>query len=226
MQLEPVDSPILRRAVAQAQRIVEGQNFDVRLNLWRYSHFVEQQRRVFSERRRVVLMGTDPPGLLQERAPDAYERARRALGETTLQDLERRLTLQAIDECWAEHLATVAEIREGIHLAEVGGLSPLEEFQKGAAASFLRARDSVDGWVVERFSPLEITPDGVDLEGMGLRGPSSTWTYLVNDDAFSDRMAAMLLSRRNIGFAANAALTGPLLLVWALSRRLRRRGKL
>jgi preprotein translocase subunit SecA len=60
---------------------------------------------------------------------------------------------------------------------------------------------------------------------MGLRGPSSTWTYLVNDDAFSDRMAAMLLSRRNIGFAANAALTGPLLLVWALSRRLRRRGK-
>ena len=79
---------------------------------------------------------TDPPGLLRECAPEAYERARRALGETTLQDLERRLTLQAIDECWAEHLATVAEIREGIHLAEVGGLSPLEEFQKGAAESF------------------------------------------------------------------------------------------
>jgi preprotein translocase subunit SecA len=225
VQLEPVDSPILRRAVAQAQRIVEGQNFDIRLNLWRYSRFVEQQRRVFSEQRRAVLMGTDPPGLLRERAPEAYERARRALGEATLQDLERRLTLQAIDECWAEHLGTVAEIREGIHLAEVGGMSPLEEFQKGAAASFVHARDSVDAWVVERFASLKIASDGVDMEGLGLRGPSSTWTYLVNDDAFSDRMAATLLSRRNIGFAANAALTGPLLLVWALSRRLGRRGK-
>lgn len=224
-QSEAVDSPILRRTIAQAQRIVEGQNFDIRLHLWRYSHFVEQQRRVVSERRRAVLMGTVRPVVFQERVPEARESAYRALGEAGMQDLEKRLALQAIDEYWSEHLATVAEIREGIHLAEVGGLSPLEEFQKGAAGSFMHALDAIDARMVERFLSLEITPAGVDMERMGLRGPSSTWTYLVSDDAFSDRMAATLLSRRNVGFAANAALAAPLLMLWVLSRRWGRRDK-
>jgi len=224
-QLEPVDNPVLRRGVARAQHIVEGQNFCIRYTLWRYSHFVEQQRRIVSEQRRRVLRGTVPPRVLQERVPVTRERARRVLGEAALQDLERRLMLHAMDECWSEHLATVTEIRDGIHLAEVGGLSPLEEFQKQAVASFDHALNSIHARVVERFTSLEITPDGVDVDEMGLRGPSSTWTYLVSDHAFTDRLVATLVSRRNIGFAAGAALTGPLLMLWAWSRRLQRRGK-
>jgi preprotein translocase subunit SecA len=223
-QLEPVDNPVLRREVARTQRIVEGQNFDIRLNLWRYSHFVEQQRRIVHERRRPVLMGT-VPGVLQERVPAARESARRALGEAALQDLERRLTLHAIDECWSEHLATVTEIRDGIHLAEVGGLSPLVEFQKRAVESFDHALNAIDARVVERFTALEITSQGMDLDEMKLRGPSSTWTYLVSDHAFTDRLAAALVSRGNVGFAVGAALTGPLLMLWALSRRLQRRDR-
>jgi preprotein translocase subunit SecA len=221
----PVDNPVLRRAVAQAQRIVEGQNFDVRHHLWRYSHFVEQQRRVVAERRHQVLSGTAPSTVLGERAPEARERARRALGEAALLDLERRLTLHAIDACWSEHLATVTEIRDGIHLAEVGGLDPLEEFHKGASASFDQTLKAVDARVVDVFRALEISSDGVDLALMGLRGPSSTWTYLVNDDPFTDRLAATLMSRRHIGFAAYAGCSAPLLLLWMLSRRWQGRGK-
>jgi preprotein translocase subunit SecA len=224
-QLEPVDNPVLRRAVARAQRFVEGQNFEMRHTLWRYSHFVEQQRRTVWERRRAVLMGTVPPSVLQERVPGAREKARRVLGEAALGDLERRLMLHAIDECWSEHLATVTEIRESIHLVELGGLSPIEEFQKGAAESFICAVSSIDARVVDRFTSLEITSDGVDVEEMRLRGPASTWTYLVDDEAFTDRLAATLVSRGNIGFQAGAALTGPLLMLWALSRRLGRRGR-
>ena len=203
---------------------LEDENFDIRLNLWRYSHFVEQQRRIVYERRRPVLRGM-APRVLQERVPAARERARRALGEAALQDLERKLMLHAIDECWSEHLATVTEIRDGIHLVEVGGLSPLAEFQKQAVESFDHALNSIDARVVERFTSLEITSDGVDMDKMKLHGPSSTWTYLVNDHTFTDHLAATLMSRRNIGFAASAALTGPLLMLWALSRHLRRRGK-
>jgi preprotein translocase subunit SecA len=220
-----MENPALRRIVAHVQRVVEGQNFDIRHNLWRYSRFLEQQRRIVYDQRRQVLTGAVVPGVLQERKPAEWERARQALGEAELQDLERRLMLQAIDESWSEHLAMVTEIRDGIHLAEVGGLSPLEEFHKAAAASFDLAPTSIDARVVEWFSALDITPDGVDMGELGLRGPSSTWTYLVNDDAFTDRLAATLLSSRNIGFAANAALSGPLFLVWALSRRWQRRGE-
>jgi preprotein translocase subunit SecA len=223
-QLEPVDNPVLRREVARVQRIIEGQNYDIRLNLWRYSHFVEQQRRIICERRRSVLGGM-VPSVLQERVPVARETARQALGEAALHDLERRLMLHAIDECWSEHLATVTEIRDGIHLVEVGGLTPLVEFQKQAVASFDHALNAIHARVVERFTSLEITSDGVDMDKMKLHGPSSTWTYLVDDHALTDRLAAALMSRGNIGFAAGAALTGPLLMLWALSRRLQRRGK-
>jgi preprotein translocase subunit SecA len=223
-QLEPVDNLALHRAVARAQRMVEGQNFEIRHTLWRYSHFVEQQRRTVSKRRREVLSGMVSPSVLMERVPDARERARRLLGEEALQDLERRLILHAIDECWAEHLATVTDIRESIHLVELGGLSPLEEFQKGVAQSFIHAVSSIDARVVDRFASLKITSDGLDIEQMGLRGPSSTWTYLVHDEAFTDRLAATLVGRGSIGFQVGAALTGPLLMLWALSRRLGRRG--
>jgi preprotein translocase subunit SecA len=225
-QLEPVDNPALCREVARTQRIVEGQNFDVRRTLWRYSHFIEQQRSIIYEQRCSVLTGLSAAKTLQERVPEARGRARRLIGEAALQDLERRLMLQAIDECWSEHLATVTEIRDGIHLAEAGGLDPLDEFHKQAAESFDHAMNSIDARVVDRFTSLEITSDRVDMENLELRGPSSTWTYLVNDNAFTDRLAATLVTGRSTGFAAGAALTGPFLMLWALlSRRLHRRGR-
>jgi preprotein translocase subunit SecA len=228
-QPEPVEDPVLRRVVTRAQRAVEGQNFEVRHTLWRYSHFVEQQRRIISEKRRRMLLGTIPPRVLRERVPAAHDRAAQVLGEEILRDLERRLTLHAIDESWSEHMATVTEIRDSIHLVEVCGLSPLEEFQKQAAESFDCALDSIDTWLVEKFTSLEITPAGVNLGKLGLLGPSSTWTYLVNDHAFTDRLAVTLVSRRNIGFAAGAALNAPLLLLWGLQsllpRRWQRRGR-
>ncbi|MDY6833317.1 MAG: hypothetical protein SVY53_00765 [Chloroflexota bacterium] len=156
--------------------------------------------------------------MLKDRLPAAWESACQALGKEALHDLERRLTLYAIDEGWSEHLATITEIRDSVHLAEVAGLSPLEEFQKGAAQSFIDTLDTMDARMVERFMSLKIISGGVDMEELGLRGPASTWTYVINDHAFDDPLAATLTSRHNIGFAANAALTGPLLMFWALTR--------
>jgi preprotein translocase subunit SecA len=218
--MDPVDSAVLRHAVAHAQRIIEGQNGDIRRTLWRYSHFVEQQRLVLSRRRGLVLQGSAPSVLQKRIAAQGLEDARRILGTETLKELERRLTLRAIDECWSEHLSNVNDIRDGIHLAEVGGMSPIEEFQKAAAASFLAALESVDDHVVHSFEALDLSSGNGILENPGLRGPSSTWTYLVSDSAFTDRLAAHLMGRGSAGFAANAALTGPLLLMWAISRKI------
>ena len=67
----------------------------------------------------------------------------------------------------------------------------------------------------------------VDLERLGLRGPSSTWTYLVNDDPFRNQIGMMLTGpgRASIAIYA-AAIMMPLLLVWGLvDRILRRRPK-
>ena len=130
--------------------------------------------------------------------------------------------LESIDHCWSQHLELVTDIREGIHLAEVGGLDPLIEFQKEASLSFEQVLKAIDDRVVANFNSLKITSEGVDLARMGLRGPSSTWTYLVSDDAMRDRLAATLVSQRHSGFAAGAALMMPLITLWYYLLRLHR----
>jgi preprotein translocase subunit SecA len=158
--------------------------------------------------------------VLLKRAAPAREKARLILGEPAIKDIERRIMLLSIDECWSEHLERVSNLQESIHLASVGGLDPLIEFQKQAAVSFDQALKFIDERVVEKFTSLEIVSGICNLEQMGLRGPSSTWTYLVADDAQTDRLASMLISQRHIGFAANAALLAPVLVVLYLGKRL------
>jgi preprotein translocase subunit SecA len=222
-QREPVDNPVIRRAIAHAQRVVEGRNFDIRQALWSYSRIVEQQRRIVYGERQRILVGDERSEVLRQGVPELYERIRGLIGSEAAADLERRLRLRAIDQGWADHLAAVAEIRDGIHLVAIGGLSPQEEFMKRVVQSFEHARDSVEDRLVASFKGLYITADGIDLDAAGLRGPSSTWTYLVEEDALKDPIAAALVSQRHIGFAINAALTGPLLMLWALARRFQNR---
>jgi preprotein translocase subunit SecA len=64
----------------------------------------------------------------------------------------------------------------------------------------------------------------IDLEAESRRGPSSTWTYLVNEDQFG--FGIEMIQGKNIGFAAGAALyIGPLFIVTLFLRKLRKRKK-
>jgi len=105
----------------------------------------------------------------------------------------------------------------------VGGLDPYQEFLKAVTDSFDQILEVIEEKVIEKSSSIELSSDGVQLEKMGVKAPSSTWTYLVNEHAFTDRLAASLVGGRNIGFAAGAAITGPLLMLWALLQRLKGR---
>ncbi len=220
---DPIDSPILRQQVDRVQRIVEGQNFDIRQTLYRYATLVERQRMVIATRRRQLLLGSESPTLFQEELPGIHQQIGELLGLEKRMELERRLLIQATDSCWAEHLAIVTEIRDGIHLAEIGGLDPFREFIKHAQASFEETLEAIDQRALDKYGLLVLTAEGLSFDKLGLHGPSSTWTYLVDDHAFSDRLTAQLVGGRNVGFAAMAAFTGPLLMLWALTRRFRRR---
>jgi hypothetical protein len=89
--------------------------------------------------------------------------------------------------------------------------------------AFTKTRAAVEERLLERFQSLTITQDGIDWDAVGLRGPSSTWTYLAHEDLSADPVASMLIGRRHVGFAVGAAMTGPLLLLWALRARFKRR---
>ncbi len=133
-----------------------------------------------------------PAGILSQERPDKYQQAIDHWGLDFVTDLERRLRLQAIDAAWSEHLEAVSEIRDGIHLMEIGGLSPVNEFHKRAKDAFEYALDSIDGRLLDTFDAIEITAEPPDFTALGLHGPASTWTYLVDDHAMSNPLLRAL----------------------------------
>ena len=110
--------------------------------------------------------------------------------------------MHVLDRGWSDHLALIEDIREGIHLQRYGGREPIAEFNRQIVEGFKTMMDRGRGETVDVFERLEVTPDGrIDLAAAGIGRSSSTWTYLVNDNPFSN-LGLSLLASRNIGAAA------------------------
>jgi len=218
----PVDSPILAHEIARAQRIIEGESLDIRRRLWEFSAVVESQRFFYQNRRQAILLGSQEMGRLEERCPEKWRALSERFGLETLEEIERRLTLFVMDRCWSDHLAELARVRDGIHVVGYVGKDPAVEFCREAGEVYSVLDDAVDDEIAAVFADLEVGPDGVDWEGQGLVGPSSTWTYLVSDAPFGGNSMRSLANRT--GFAAIGAIAAaPVLFLWGLVLHWRRR---
>ena len=220
---EPIDHPVVRREIARAQRIIEGQNFEIRKTLSRYALVVEGQRREVMSARQAILHGTEVSEVWQ-RVPARRRALVDEVGEDAVRRAEREAMLFQIDRAWRDHLAFAADLREGIHLVGLGGRDPLTHFTTEITVAFRGMDTAIDAAVLDVLKQVRVRGRRIDLEGLGIRGPSSTWTYLVNDDPFRSQIGMMLTGpgRTTIAVYA-AAMMGPLLLLWGLVDRLFRR---
>jgi preprotein translocase subunit SecA len=221
---DAIEDPIVAREIARAQRIIEGQNFDIRRTLWRYSAVVDEQRRIVYASRHGVLHD-EAAGVCAERAPGQYASLAAAVGEAAVADAERRITLHTLDNAWADHLAFIDEVREGIHLQRYGGREPISEFHRQIIRAFGSMMERVQERTVEIFETLVVRDGAIDLEAAGIAGTTSTWTYLVDDNPFST-WSQSLMASRNLGVAAAggflAVLYAPLTMIVAAALYLRR----
>ncbi len=64
----------------------------------------------------------------------------------------------------------------------MGGFSAIDEFNKRVNGSFRSFNDRVMEKVADSFRNAKISEDGIDMDDEGLKGPSSTWTYMINDN--------------------------------------------
>ncbi len=216
-QENPVEDPVIRREIARAQRVVEGQNLEIRKTLFRYSNLLEEQRKIVQGRRRELLLRLAPPDLVATQDPEHHARLVAAAGAVAVAEAERLVTLFHIDVCWAEHLDELADMREGVHLMRLGRRDPLGHYQQHITEEFLRLRERIAERVLGTMTAIQITEESIDLAAIGLKGPSSTWTYLINDDPFRGALQNALGGGG--GFAFGAAFWWPLLMAWHLARR-------
>lgn len=219
---EPIDNPVALQEIARAQRIVEGQTFEIRKTLTRYASAVEQQRRILMSRRQSILTG--------ETLPDVWQRSDRwtslvaSLGLEAVRQAERAVTLHEIDRAWREHLSLIADLREGIHLVSLGGHDPLGRFTAEIVRAFNRLQDALDDAILEALERLDIKNGQIDLQALQLKGPSATWTYLVSDDPFRNQLGMLLTGPGRATFAIGAAMASmPLLIAWGVIDRWKHR---
>jgi preprotein translocase subunit SecA len=220
----PIVNPVVAAEIARAQRIVEGQNQEIRRTLWRYASVVDSQRRLLMERRQALVSGREVPGVWQRRAPERRRVLADRVGEEAVRRAELAVTLAGIDRAWREHLVLVADLREGIHLVGLGGQDPLTRFTTDVVKAFEGIDDRVERDVLEALDLVRAGPDGLDLGDADIRGPSSTWTYLVNDDPFRNQIGMLLTGPGKAGVAIYSALfLMPLLVAWGIVDRFLRR---
>lgn len=183
-------------AVEHAQRVAEGVNHEIHRNTWRYNVVIEQQRKALAERRERLLTTDVAADLLRSRFP---ERAT-DLSDALLSRVARSIALYHLDRLWAEHLAELSEVREGVHLRALGRLDPLDEFHRAAVPAFTALIPEIETRTVATFSESDIDDDWRPDESALVR-PTATWTYLVHDNPFGSELDRLIaaVGRRLIG---------------------------
>lgn len=153
----------------QIQRLVEGQNLDIRQFLHKYESVIEGQRQMIQKKRQAILTGVTP----------------------CASELERIVTLATIDDLWSEHLSAVADLREGIHWQQFGGRDPLHEYLVAVRRMFERLEATIAREIPSRLAEAQVS--GIDPSQRG-----ATWTYLTTDQPFgsmTERFMRGLLDR-------------------------------
>ncbi|HEY3452977.1 MAG TPA: hypothetical protein VGK64_00125 [Bryobacteraceae bacterium] len=159
--------------VDSVQRTAESQNIETRQMLWKYESASEYHRREVLALRREILLS--PEWRIASMLPEErYAELRQAVPESVLENDGRRLALAVIDDLWADYLASVAELRGGVHWVSWGGRDPLFEFLIGVRAIYQDFHQRLEQELVEAIR----SPNEERFE----RG--ATWTYLTTDQPF------------------------------------------
>ena len=169
-----------------AQRVAEGRMLDVHANTWRYNQLIAQQRAIIVDRRNTLLRTATAREELAELAPRRYEELSEKISEERLETICRQIMLYHLDRGWADHLAYLADIRESIHLRALGRQNPLDEFHRLAVDAFASlAADAIEA-AQQTFETANVLEEEPGLDLSKLARPTSTWTYMVNDNPLSD----------------------------------------
>ena len=120
----------LQHDAESIQRLVEGQNLEIRRFLQKYESVIEGQRQRLQERRQAILAGDAP-------------------------ELERLVALTTIDDQWSDYLAAVTELRAGVHWYSWGGRDPLHEYLTRIDTMYRELEEGLDEEIAARLREAE-----------------------------------------------------------------------
>ena len=227
---EAIEHKMINRSIENAQRKVEGHNFDIRKNLLEYDDVSNDQRQVIYQQRRELMDSQDisetieglreevvydlvaqhiPPQSLIEQwdigglelslqnefasaqtlgrwleadeGLDEEGLAARVLAQIEeeygakegrwreagidMRLVEKQIMLQILDQRWKEHLASMDQLRQGIHLRAYAQKQPKQEFKRESFELFQDFLQNIKFDVVRMLSRMQIeNPEEIEAQ--------------------------------------------------------------
>ena len=204
----PIINSKIAQKVNQVQRIIQGQDSDLRRVLWKYSALIETQRLQVYLRRLEILEESNPFNVLEKENNELYEKLNILFGKERINKLQKQVALYNIDEGWSNYLSDIAIVQEGINLKLIGGKNPLREFQMETNQCFGVLQQDIKYNILLDFTSMELSESGLLSLRQRIEPPTSTWTYLVKDNAMMDSLSLILIGSGGGGIAGIGILAG------------------
>lgn len=187
--------------VDSIQRTAESQNLQVREFLWKYEGIVEQHRReVYAFRREILLsQNWTVRSILDD---EQYATLTEKFREGKLEKASREIVLAILGELWADYLASVSELKSGIHWISWGGGDPLYRFLSGVQQIYADFWVSLERDIVETFAATEVRNGEIRFRNSERFERGATWTYITTDQPFgtmTERIVSGLRRRLSKG---------------------------
>jgi len=82
-----------------------------------------------------------------------------------------------------------------------GGINPLDQFRNKVHSEFISLTENIKNNILKSYKKLDHSLEKFDPKKEGLNRPSSTWTYLINDNPFSN-FGLDLIMNRNVAITS------------------------
>ena len=159
----PLEAGLVTRSIENAQKRVEGFNFDRRKQVVEMDDVINVHREViYSLRRRILELESGvtehKDWLMQKLASSSvlneelWAEKEKEFGEDTWLDIVSDWSLPVIDNFWMDHLVDMDQVREGIGLRGYAQRDPMVEYKKEGHERFEILLGRIYSFVGERLS--------------------------------------------------------------------------
>lgn len=175
--------------IRHIQKVIEGQNHEIRTTLNKYAQMQEQQRQIHQENREQILSGDFKNLDVIDENKNVVDKIIKTLGETKAANLIRQILLNELDKTWVNFLEYVDYVREGIHLVSLSREDPMYQYHLQIIDAFDEMKVHFDEAALEELTCLSekggaYVPDKI----ADVTSPSATWTYIISDNEFLNRI--------------------------------------
>lgn len=177
----PLNNPAINKAVTHTQRVVEGQTLDAKITLSKYSSVAEDQRKIVYEKRMRILNDEDALSVLEKTNPDKFREILAQVPEREFLRAQKEIELFTINQCWADHLLIIESALDEVQVISQARGDPYSTYNRKLIEAFDDLEKHIRSVILEIFDRIVIVDGHIDLAERGVRGPSSTRTYMVND---------------------------------------------